>query len=297
MGTSGSYGGAGNRSPLIPEFLNDPAPASAPVLPAPGSSAAPNEPEPVNTPPGTVVPPPPRPAPQEVLLPNRFTAPRTNFSRFARSGGSDRAALGRAVSGYVSTAAGGAREAVQRMGSSRRAGARLYSFLADAQARGPVEALRALNLEALAGRPIEEIFVGIAEYVCPIGGTVDEGIARDAFVDMIADLADQGISDFDTLTPDQMQTVFEMFVTNTIEDRICNDIGKNSITLPGDVSAVERVQTQLHDFVSRAVSDALTAALSTTGTLTQQQALQHVDAVYEAAFEMLQALGDAEAET
>jgi hypothetical protein len=94
-----------------------------------------------------------------------------------------------------------------------------------------------------------------------------------------------------------MQTVFEMFVTNTIEDRICNDIGKNSITLPGDVSAVERVQTQLHDFVSRAVSDALTAALSTTGTLTQQQALQHVDAVYEAAFEMLQALGDAEAET
>jgi hypothetical protein len=91
------------------------------------------------------------------------------------------------------------------MGSTRQAGAALYSFLADAQARGPVEALRALNLQALAGRPIDEIFLGVAEYVCPIGGTVDEGIARDAFVDMIADLADQGISDFDTLTPSQMQ--------------------------------------------------------------------------------------------
>jgi hypothetical protein len=182
------------------------------------------------------------------------------------------------------------------MGSSRHAGARLYSFLADARTRGPVEALRALDLGALAGRPIEEVFLGIAEYVCPIGGTVDEGIARDAFVEMIADLADQGITDFDDLTHDQMQTVFEMFVTNTIEARLCNEIGKNSITLPADVRAVERVQAQLHDFVSRAVSDVLSAARSVAGTLSQEQALQRVDAVYEAAFEMLQALGDAEAE-
>lgn len=297
MGTSGSYGGAGNGSPLIPGFLNDPAPASAPVLPAPGALGAPNPLNLPNAPPGTVVPPQPRPAPQQAPLPGRFTGSRTNFSRFARSGGSDRAALGRAVSGYVSTATGGARQAARRMGSSRQAGARLYSFLADAQARGPAEALRALNLEALAGRPIEEIFLGIAEYVCPIGGTVDEGIARDAFIDMIADLADQGISDFNALTPDQMRTVFEMFATHAVEARICNDIGKNSITLPADVAAVERVQAQLHDFIARAVADALSTAIGTSGTLTQQQALQHVDAVYEAAFEMLQALGDAENET
>jgi hypothetical protein len=180
------------------------------------------------------------------------------------------------------------------MGASRQAGARLYSFLADAQTRGPVEALRALNLDALAGRPIEEIFLGIAEYVCPIGGTVDEGIARDAFVDTIADLADQGITDFDALTADQMQTVFEMFAAHAIEARICNDIGKNAIKLPSDVAAVERVQAQLHDFVARAVSDALTDAVA--GALTQQKALQHVDGVYEAAFEMLQTLGDAESE-
>jgi hypothetical protein len=229
-------------------------------------------------------------------MPNRFTAPRTNFSRFARSGGTDRSALGRAVSGYVSTAAGGVRQAARRMGSSRQAGARLYSFLADAQANGPIEALRRLDLETLAGRPIEEIFLGIAEYVCPIGGTVDEGIARDAFIDTIADLVDQGISDFDTLTADQMQTVFEMFATHAIEARICNDIGKNSIKLPSDVAAVEHVQAQLHDFVGRAVGDALGAARAAAGTLTQQQALQHVDAVYEAAFEMLQTLGDAESE-
>jgi hypothetical protein len=251
-----------------------------PVTPAPST---PNQPQ-------------PRPAPQQAPLPNRFTAPRSNFSRFARSGGTDRSALGRAVSGYVSTAAGGSRQAVRRMGASRQAGARLYSFLADAQARGPVEALRSLNLQALAGRPVEEIFLGIAEYVCPIGGTVDEGIARDAFVETIADLADQGISDFDALTADQMQTVFEMFATHAIEARIFNDIGKNSIKLPADVAAVERVQAQLHDFIGRAVSDALGASQAAPSTLTEQQAQQHVDAVYQAAFEMLQTLGDAESE-
>jgi hypothetical protein len=229
-------------------------------------------------------------------MPNRFTAPRTNFSRFARSSGSDRAALGRALSGYVSSAAGGARRAARRMGSSREAGARLYAFLADAQARGPVEALRALNLQALAGRPIEEVFLGIAEYVCPVGGSVDEGIARDAFIETVADLAEQGITDFDGLTADQMQTVFEIFATHATEARITNDIGKNEIKLPADVTAVARVQAQLHDFVARAVADALSRASGTTGPLTHQQALQHIDTIYEAAFDMLQVLADAEAE-
>jgi hypothetical protein len=301
MGTSGSYGGAGNGSPLIPGFLNDPAPASAPVLPAPAPPTLPNALPTPNVPPITPaapVPnqPQPRPAPQQAPLPNRFTAPRSNFSRFARSGGNDRPALGRAISGYVSTAAGGSRQAVRRMGASRQAGARLYSFLADAQARGPVEALRSLNLQALAGRPIEEIFLGIAEYVCPIGGTVDEGIARDAFIETIADLADQGIADFDALTADQMQTVFEMFATHAIEARIFNDTGTNSIKLPADVAAVERVQAIVHDFIGRAVSDALATTQAAPGTLTEQQAQQHVDAVYQAAFEMAQTLGDAESE-
>lgn len=302
MGTSGSYGGAGNGSPLIPGFLNDPAPASAPVLPAPGAAPASVPQTPQTTPgapsmqPGAITPPPLRSPPQQAPMPGRYTAPRRNFSRFARSGGTDRVALGRAVSGYVSGAAGGARQATRRMGASRHAGARLYSFLANAQAQGPVQALRRLNLGALAGRPVEEVFLGIAEYVCPIGGTVDEGIARDAFIEMIADLADQGVTDFDTLTPDQMQTVFEIFATHAIEARIYNDIGKNSITLPADVGAVERVQAQLHDFVSRAVSDALTTAPGAEGIMTHEQALQRVDSIYEAAFEMLQTLGEAEGE-
>ena len=292
MGTSGSYGGPGGRDPLIPTWLGDgdegPPPGDGPDDPTPD----PANPQPPALPPA----PPDRPLPQPPPTPGGFTAPRTNFSRFTRSGGHDRAPLRRALSGYVSSAAGGARQAAARMGSSRTAGARLISFLSDVQSRGAAEALRVLNLGALAGRPIEEIFVGLADYVCPQSGTVDEGIARDAFIETIADLAALGISDLDALTADQMQTVFEMYATHAIEARIFNDIGANGIVLPADVTAVERVEAQLRDFVQRSVSDALDAIPATSGNLPQDRILALVDRVYEAAFEILESLGESEAE-
>jgi len=180
------------------------------------------------------------------------------------------------------------------MGASRGAGARLLGFLSDAQARGAREALRTLNLEDLAGRQIDEIFIGLADYICPGAGTVDEGIAREAFIETIIELATLGVTDLDALTPDQMQTVFELYVTHAIEARICNDIGTKAITIPADAQAALRVQAQLRDFIRRGVSDAVTAARVTTPMLTQESVQSFVDAVYESAFGILQALGEAE---
>jgi len=181
------------------------------------------------------------------------------------------------------------------MGASRGAGARLLGFLSDAQARGVRVALRALNLEGLAGRPIDEVFIGLADYICPGAGTVDEGIAREAFVETIIDLATLGVTDLDALTPDQMQTVFELYATHAIEARLCNDIGAKAVTVPTDAQAALRVQEQLHDFIRHAVSDALTIARAETPTLTQDRVLAFVDKVYERAFGILKSLGDVEA--
>jgi hypothetical protein len=235
---------------------------------------------------------PPIPAPAGA---GRFTAARNNFTRFVSSGGQDTTSLGRAVSGYVSTASGGAQQAARRMGSSQTAGANLLGFLSDVRTRGAREALRTLNLEGLAGRPISEVFLGLADYVCPDGGTVDEGITREAFIETIADLAENGITDLDTLTADQMQTVFELYATHAIEARLCNDIGAKTILLPRDVRVAEQVQAQLRDFIRRGVSDALTAARRTLQTLTQDRVLEFVGRVYEQSFVILQALGEAEA--
>jgi hypothetical protein len=182
------------------------------------------------------------------------------------------------------------------MGSARGVGSRLLGFLSEAATRGATEALRALNLGALAGRPIEEIFLGLADYVCPDGGTIDEGIAREAFIETIADLAGAGITNLDGLTSDQMQTVFELYATNAIESRLCNDIGTKTVILPSDIRQAARVQAQLNDFIRRAVADALTTARAAMSALTPDRVLAFVGGIYEQAFRILQIMGNAEAE-
>ena len=92
-----------------------------------------------------------------------------------------------------------------------------------------------------------------------------------------------------------MQTVFELYATNAIEARLCNDIGMKTITLPADARDVARVQGQLHDFIQRAVADALTAARATTSALTPERVFEFVGGIYEQAFVILKVMGDAEA--
>ncbi len=292
MGTSTAFGGPSGGTPLVPSWLGDADGGGAPASPTPNMPGPDGQPAPDgNTPPV----PPNRPPIPRTADPQRFAGARNSFTRFAGSGGSDRASLGRAVSKYVSTSAGGSRQAAQRMGASRNSGARLLGFLADAQARGMREALRALDLESLAGRPITEIFVGLADYICPGAGTVDEGIAREAYIETVVELASEGLTDLTTFTPDQMQTVFELYATHAIEARICNDIGTKAVTMPMDAQAAHRVEQQLRDFIRGGVADALTRARAETPNLTPELIQGFVDRVYESAFAILQTLGDAEA--
>lgn len=280
MGTSSQYSGPGNDTPLVPDWLEQDDPAVPPE----------DEPEPA--PEDPPAPPPDRPDPLPPLAPQRFRVPRSNFSRFVNSGGEDRRSLGRAVSGYVRSGTGGASQAARRMGASRASGQRLLSFLADARDRGPVEALRALNLEDLADQPIQQVFLGLAEYVCPFGGTVDDGIARDAFIETIADLAATGITDLDDLTGDQIRTVLELYTTHTIEKRLYNDIGLKHIELPPNAAAVSRIERQVREFIRRGVNDALVSITPDVEALTVDRVSEFVESLYQTSFVMLEALGE-----
>lgn len=293
MGTSTAYGGPGGGTPLVPSWLGGGEGGDIPVNPSGPEAGLDGSPPTDGATPPAPANRPPIPATAD---PQRFFGARSSFTRFAGSGGSDRASLGRAVSRYVSTSAGGARQAALRMGASRGAGARLLGFLADAQARGVREALRALDLESLAGRPITEIFVGLADYICPGAGTVDEGIAREAYIETIVELASEGLTDLTTFTPGQMQTVFELYATHAIEARICNDIGTKAVTMPADAQAAHRVEQQLRDFIRGGVSDALARARAESPNLTPERIQSFVDSVYESAFAILKSLGDAEAD-
>jgi hypothetical protein len=180
------------------------------------------------------------------------------------------------------------------MGTSRTASTRFLSFLVNTAQRGVHESLRALNLEQFATRPIEEIFLGLSDYVCPEAGRDDEGIAKAAFIDTIAELAACGITDLGNLTVDQIQTLFELYATHTIELRIENEIGANSIILPTSVSEITNIQTQLHNFIQGAVEDALAAEWTRIESLTPDRIAAFVDNVYERAFTFLEAVGNQE---
>lgn len=280
MGTSTpNKGTRGTGTPLIPTWLYSE--TDIPANTEPGDGSPISNPQPPNYP--TISP---------LGDPNRFRTVRSNFSRFARSGGTDRSSMKRAVSGYISKTSGGSRNAARSMGSSRKAAASLAGFLSDVSKNGIENVLRSLNLESLAGRPIEEVFAGIRDYVCPEGGTVDAGIAIDSFVRTIADLAQQGVTDLSTLNSDQVQTIMELYMTHTIEERLYNEIGTNSISLPEDVSQVEKVQEQLRDFIQNGVSDALTSARGTFESISQDKMLDFVDGIYEQSFTLLLALAN-----
>lgn len=296
MGTSNSNPGPGGDTPLIPTWLGSggDGPAAQPPPEAPGPEDAGDGEEPAPPPP--VPKPPPERPPLQAGDPRRFTAARNSLTRFARSGGSNGRNLRRAISNYVSTSSGGPRQAASRMGASRSAAAGLLDFLSDARSRGGAAALREVNLGALAGQPLEEIFLALADVVCPENGTVDEGVARDAFIEMIADLAKLEITDLDQLTVDQVQTMLELYATHAIEGRLCNDIGMKLIRVPKDLRAARQVEKALRDFVRRAVSDSIEKASSSLGNLSRGEARRIVDRVYKDAFEILSKMADEEEE-
>jgi hypothetical protein len=301
MGTSNSYGGPGGGTPLVPTWLAGDAGMPAPPLEGNNTNDATdangnNHATPIgnNNP---VIPSAPLDRPGiQAGSSGRFTNARTNFTQFVKSGGKDRGKLGKSISTYISKSNGGARNASKRMGSSRRATTSLLNFFSTVQNQGSTAALQLLNLGGLAGKSVEEVFLGLADYVCPDGGNVDEGIARSAFIETIAELAENGITDIDALTTDQMQTVLEIFATHAIEERLCNDIGTKICIASENIRTLEKVQAQLHDFIKRSVSDAFTKANINLQSMSSDKSQALVDGIYESAFGILQTFADKEAE-
>ena len=277
MGTSKGYGGP--SSGLVPSFVNDPpAPALAPRPVAPLAQPA---------------------APLTQTAPRQhfgtsggdLRTARSNFTRFSRTG--SRNSLATAVSGYVRTGNGGAKRAAQRMGSSRAVAGELLGMLRDVQRAGPVDALRRLKLDALAGRPAPDVLVTVLEFICPPGGAVDEAIARAAMLEAIGDMAEAGLGSFDALTPEQMREFFLDFVARSIEGRVVADIGARGIKIPDDVSAVESAQAQLHDFITGATRGQLSSQLNDVAEISNLDIEGRVNQIYEAAFELIAAAGEA----
>lgn len=295
MGTSGSSGGPGGETPLVPSWLGD-APAGPPpdvdgdASPADGAGGDPGEGDAgeAQATPDPLPPIPPTPPPA------RFQSARRNFSAFAGSGGTDGRALRRAARDYVRSGTGGNRNATRRMGAARTTAGGALGVFRGFQRDGTDAALRRFNLGNLVGRPVEDLFLGLTDVICPNGGPIDEGMARDAWLETVGDLDDLGIDDTTTLSAGQMQEFFLAFVAHSIEARLFQDIGVNGLKVAADLAAIEAFEAEFRSYVRRAVRDSFSSDLNGLATLSDQEIATIVDQTYEEAWDLLGTLGDDE---
>lgn len=294
MGTSGSN--RGSRRGLVPTWVSDPAPAAPrpapPQAPASGSSS-PGGPSNPQTPSG-----PPTPIPPATKLPPlpsgsagaSLGSARGDFTRAAKANGGSSGHLKRGTGKYV-RAVGGAGNAARIMTPSRGVASEIGRVAADALQRGPAEALRRFNLESMAGAPAAEVFETLADIICPAGGTIDEAIAREAMLAAAADLAASGVT-FDALSAEALEAIFLGTIARSIEDKLLNELGSKVVRLPDDAAAVQRIERELHDFVTGAVRDAFAGANGGIAALDTATVDATVADIYERTFEVLQVLGD-----
>lgn len=295
MGTSGSSRGPASNTPLVPTWLSEPDSEQLPgndQTPtdggADGGDQTDNDAQSNNNPQS------PEAAIRPAATSARFQSARRNFSTFAGSGGNDRGAMRRAVRDYVRTGTGGSANATRRMGASRAAASNVLGVFRGFQRDGVTQTLQYLNLANLAGRPPAEILVGLTDVICEDGGSIDEGIARDAWLETAAEIDQLGVDDFAALTVEQMQEIFVTFVGHAIEKRLFQDIGVRGLRIAENLEAIAAFEAQFRDYVKRSVRDSFSSDLNGLQGLSDREIRNIVDQTYREAWELLELWGDTE---
>lgn len=272
MGTSSTYSGPGKSSSLIPSWLDKPLDPSL------------NNDQPVN---GET----PDERPNQIPAdPERFRAPRTAFTSFAKSGGSRTSAAANAVGGYVSRSVGGARSATQRMGAARSTVAGLVSFINNVRTQGLEATLDSFNLGKLKGLAPTQILNRLVDSLCPNDGSVDTGIARSAYLECTQEIVDAGITDIAAVNDDQLFVIVEGYVAESVFLRILNDVGNKAVQI-GSIGDVRTVELKLKSLIRSWVGIGMQSLKIDLAKATKQDAMGVADRAYFAAFSFLQNLG------
>ena len=204
---------------------------------------------------------------------------------------SDPRAIRRGAGQYVYAGEGGA-EVARSMRGSRMVASGVAGLAGTFANRGPVEALRHFNLEALSGEPAEDVFVALTDVLCPPGSTIEEAIARDAMLETVAAFAAEGVGSFDGLTAEQLQEFFIGVVSRSIEGKILNEVGTRTVHLPIELSSVERAQRMLHEFIEGCVRDRFEEAETDLAELDSEEIDVFVGDLYASALDLVQVLGE-----
>jgi hypothetical protein len=271
MGTSNRSNGPGGGTPLVPSFLTDD-PAGAP-----GGQPPPKQPSDQPS-----APPPPRPPlPPPSTEPKRFQSARNAYTRFAKT--RDTSALRRALADYVSKGSGGRGGATGRMGSARRTAASFAGLVQAVQAGGAAAALRSVGLGHCVGRNAGDVFVEILEVICPDGGRIDEGIAREAFERSIAECIREEIA-IEDLSVEQWGELLINFLALSIQLRVIADIGQSSLDVPADISQALAAEALMKSVIYATVCEQIGNVLDRTASIPADRLREITDDAYDRAW-------------
>jgi len=173
---------------------------------------------------------------------------------------------------------------VRKMGASRQAVARMTSFIAEAQRSGTTTALRNLGLGDCVGKAPSEVLGRLLDVMCPVGGTIDEGIAREAFAWAAAEFAQQDLPDIESLDAGQWTEFFVELLSRSIELRVLEEIGAQSMQSAKDVDAIESCERAAHSFIQATVREAVSTTLGEFGSLSAEEIQSLGDRCFEQAF-------------
>lgn len=184
MGTSKSYEGPKDRTPLLPSW----------AFPEPGSEEStlesPNSPVEL-----------PSVPPVEGSM--NWRSSKTSLGKAVSSGGG-RSVFAKPGRNYV-RALGGARKAAKTSRTGRSTTAAIGQFLTNVGNRGINGALESLGLSTFVGKDAETVFAAISNALAPVGSSREEAIARKAVNEALENLYEQYVLDGGDITKlDQM---------------------------------------------------------------------------------------------
>ncbi|ADR35244.1 hypothetical protein Sulku_2589 (plasmid) [Sulfuricurvum kujiense DSM 16994] len=272
MGTSSQFGGT--TVGLVPSWVDDPTPA--PADSEKGKETVQNPLENTTETPDKIR-----------TLP--FQGAKANYSRYLRSG--DQRSMNNALKSY-GKATGGTGGATRRMGTSRTTAGGLAHFIGALGTGGAQQAIREFNLSNYAGQSASDVLFALSEVICPPGGTIDEGIARDAMHESIGELINSGITDLDSMNEAQRQELLINYFTHSIQGRIVNDIGHGTVKIPSSNEEVERLEKSLAQFTKGLVRVAVERHFKEKSVFNQNEMAHIIDNIYQESFALLTGLAE-----
>jgi len=295
MGTSSSGGGAGGKNPLIPTWVgggsideNTPETDTGAGQENTGNDA----PEQSNSEPSENSAQEPHNPQQQVPNGNRYRQPRADFSKYIRSGGSNKNALKKALRTYSRTAAGSTTGMARRM---RPSAVRVASFLGainTVREVGSAAALQRFSLTPYAGKPLSDILAALSEEIFKnendaFANTQDDNITRNAYANTVVRICDLDGIDLDTLTNEHVETMTAIFIEETIVQRVLCDIGNKMTKIEHNIQKLVEIEENVYQFVNGMVRNKIMSEIKATQLGDKRQIEHKMENIYRIAFDAM----------